>query len=361
MDERATHVSIPVAQLASLVQGIVHGDPQHLVQAARSLQEAGPHDISFIEHERNLRLLPESQAGVLVVPRAAVLRLSEADRGQRVLLEVTDPLLAFVRIVQHLHDQPAPPPVGIDPTARIDPTTQLGPDCSVLSYAVIGKNCLLGARCQIHPGVVIGDNCRLGDDVVLHPGVVIYHGTVLGHRVIVHANTVLGADGFGYRFQNGQHLKVPQLGHVEIGDDVEIGSCATIDRGTFQATRIGTGTKIDNLVMIAHNCRIGQHNLIVSQVGIAGSCVTGDFVVMAGQVGVADHVTIHDRAVVGAGSGVHSDILAGQRVLGYPCWPEREARRILMSLSNLPTVCKDVRQLKQKLGLDDKPSEKMAG
>ena len=128
---------------------------------------------------------------------------------------------------------------------------------------------------------------------------------VLGNRVIVHANAVIGADGFGYRFQDGRHVKVPQLGHVEIGDDVEIGACTTIDRGTFQATRIGAGTKIDNLVQIGHNCQIGRHNLFVSQVGIAGSCSTGDYVVMAGQVGVADHIHIGDRAVIGARSGVH--------------------------------------------------------
>src|SRR5262249_52828282 len=154
------------------------------------------------------------------------------------------------------------------------------------------ENTSLGARCHVHPHVVIGRGCKIGDDVVLYPGCVIYDGTVLGDRAIIHANAVLGADGFGYRFQAGKHVKVPELGHVEVGDDVEIGACTTIDRGTFQATRIGTGTKIDNLVMIAHNCRIGRHNMLVSQVGIAGSCNTGDHVVMAGQVGVADHVTI---------------------------------------------------------------------
>jgi UDP-3-O-[3-hydroxymyristoyl] glucosamine N-acyltransferase len=151
------------------------------------------------------------------------------------------------------------------------------------------------------------------------------------------------------------------LGHVEIEDDVEIGACATIDRGTFSATRVGQGTKIDNLVMIAHNCRLGQHNLIVSQVGIAGSCQTGDFVVLAGQVGVADHVTIHDRAVIGARSGVPSDVAAGQRMLGYPCFPERDARRIMMSMPNLPGLCKDVRQLKKHVGLEETPAEKRAG
>lgn len=344
---------VTVAQLASLVQGTVHGNALLVVEAARSLQEAGPADVTFIESERNFRAVKNTKAGVLVVPAAAVAKLRDDDRNRLTCLEVADPLLAFVRIVQHLHGEPLRPAAGVDPTAHVDPTATLGPDCSVMPFAVVGKGCVLGARCHVHPGAVIGADCKLGDDVVLYPGAVLYHGTVLGHRVTVHANAVLGADGFGYRFQNGRHAKVPQLGHVEIGDDVEIGASAAVDRGTFQATRVGRGTKIDNLVMIAHNCKIGENNLICSQVGIAGSCVTGDFVVMAGQVGVADHVTIHDRAVIGAGSGVPSDIPAGERYLGYPCWPEHEARRILVSLSSLPGLCKDVRLIKQKLGMDE--------
>lgn len=349
----ATVPHVTVAQLASLVQGTVHGNALLVVEAARSLQEAGPADVTFIEAERHLRAVKDTQAGALVVPVGAVAKLGGDARDRLTILEVADPLLAFVRIVQHLHGEPRRPASGIHPLAHVDPSATLGPDCSVMPFAVVGPGAVLGARCQIHPGAVVGPDCRLGDDDVLYPGAVLYHGTVLGHRVVVHANAVLGADGFGYRFQNGRHVKVPQLGHVEVGDDVEIGACSTVDRGTFQATRVGRGTKIDNLVMVAHNCKVGQHNLICSQVGLAGSCVTGAYVVMAGQVGVADHVTIHDRAVIGAGSGVPNDIPAGERYLGYPCWPEHEAKRILMSLSSLPGVCKDVRQIKKQLGMEE--------
>src|SRR5205807_1025225 len=183
---------------------------------------------------------------------------------------------------------------------------------------------ILGARCQVHPGAVLGRHCRLGDDVVVYPNAVLYDGTVLGSRVIIHANAVLGADGFGYRQQSGKHVKVPQLGHVEIADDVEIGACSTIDRGTFDATRVGEGTKIDNLVQIGHNCQIGRHNLLVSQVGIAGSSSTGDYVVAAGQAGIVDHVHIGQGAVIGGQSGVSKNVPAGQRVLGAPARPERE-------------------------------------
>jgi UDP-3-O-[3-hydroxymyristoyl] glucosamine N-acyltransferase len=218
-----------------------------------------------------------------------------------------------------------------------------------MAFAVIGSGTRLGQRCQIHANVVVGRDCVLGDDVVLHPGVVLYDRTVVGNRVTVHARAVLGSDGFGYRFQEGRHVKVPHLGSVEVGDDVEIGAGTTIDRGTFQATRIGEGTKIDNLVQFAHNCRIGRHNLIVSQVGIAGSSATGDYVVLAGQVGISDHVTIHDGAVIGARSAVNNDVPAGQRVLGFLGWPEREGRRILLSMPQLPGLCKDVRLLMARL------------
>ncbi len=206
---------------------------------------------------------------------------------------------------------------------------------------------------MIHSGVIIGRDCRIGDDVILYPGVVVYDDVVLGNRVIVHANAVLGADGFGYRFIQGQHVKVPHLGNVEIGDDVEIGACSTIDRGTFQATAHRRGTKIDNLVMVAHNCRIGQHNLLVSQVGMAGSCSTGNYVVLAGQVGVADHVHIGEGAVVGAGSGVPSNVGAGERLFGYPARPEAEALKIMATLGRLPELRKDLRRIKEKLGMKE--------
>ena len=183
--------------------------------------------------------------------------------------------------------------------------------------------------------------------------VVLYDDCVLGDRVVVHACAVIGADGFGYRAQKGQHIKVPQLGWVEIEEDVEIGACSTIDRGTFGPTRIGAGTKIDNLVMIGHNCQIGRHNVLCGQVGIAGSCTTGDHVVMAGQVGVADHVTVGPRVVIGAKSGVPSDIAADSHVLGYPPLPIHEQRRVFVSLRKLPELRDEMRRVKKHIGLED--------
>jgi UDP-3-O-[3-hydroxymyristoyl] glucosamine N-acyltransferase len=252
-----------------------------------------------------------------------------------------------------LQGRAEPPPHGIDPKASVHPSARIGEGASIHPFAVVGEGTVLGARCRLYPGAVVGRACRLGDDVTLYPNVVVYDGTVIGDRVIVHGNAVLGADGFGYRFHDGQHVKVPQLGHVEIGDDVEIGACTTIDRGTFQATRVGAGTKIDNLVQVGHNCQVGRHNLIVSQVGIAGSSSTGEYVVLAGQAGIVGHLHIGDRAAVGGQAGVTKDVPPGQRVLGSPATPERDQKRIMMSLEKLPEIRRDVRAIKQRLGMAD--------
>jgi UDP-3-O-[3-hydroxymyristoyl] glucosamine N-acyltransferase len=351
-------VDVTVQQLAELVQGQVHGDGSRVVQAARPLHEAGPDDITFVENERNARFLKNCRARVAVVPPSLAPRRGELGPDNAPLLtviQVNDPLTAFVTIVRYLHGCPERPPHGIDPLASVHPTARIGPGASIFSFAVVEEGAIIGARCRLFPGAFVGRNCRLGDDVTLYPHVVLYDGTILGHRVIVHANAVLGADGFGYRFQEGHHVKVPQFGSVEIGDDVEIGACTTIDRGTFQPSRVGSGTKIDNLVMIGHNCQIGRHNLLVSQVGIAGSCSTGDYVVLAGQVGVADHVHIADKAIIGARSGLFRDVGASERMLGTPARPERQTKRILLSLEHLPDLAKTVRRLAQHLTGPENP------
>jgi UDP-3-O-[3-hydroxymyristoyl] glucosamine N-acyltransferase len=343
---KGRRVSITVQQLAELVHGEVHGDGSVVITAARPLGEAQAGDVTFVEDTKHAHLLHDCPASAAVVP------LSVPANG-KVLIQVADPLSAFVTIVRHLHGRTEAPPHGIDPRAAVHPTAQVGPDATIEPFAVVGEGSVVGARCRLHSNAVVGRYCRLGDDVILYPGTVLYDGTVLGNRVIVHANAVLGADGFGYRLQGGRHVKVPQLGHVELGDDVEIGACTTIDRGTFQATRVGEGTKIDNLVQIGHNCRIGRHNLFVSQMGIAGSSSTGEYVVVAGQVGIVDHVHIGDRSLIGAKAGVTKDVPPGQRMLGAPATPERDQKRILMTLEKLPEIRRDIRHIKQHLGLDD--------
>jgi UDP-3-O-[3-hydroxymyristoyl] glucosamine N-acyltransferase len=339
-------MSASVRELAELVGGKILGEADTIVHAARPLEEAQRGDITFLEDDKHLRRLTACKASAAVVPPSVTAAAIP-------LIQVTDPLFAFISIVRHLQGLKEKEPTGIDPRASIHPTVRLGVEASVFPFACIGEGSSVGARCRIYAGAVVGRFCRLGDDITLYPHAVLYDGTILGHRVTVHANAVIGADGFGYRLHNGHHDKVPQLGHVQIGDDVEIGACTTIDRGTFQATVIGEGTKIDNLVQIGHNCKIGRHNLLVSQMGIAGSSTTGDYVVVAGQVGITDHVHLGDRVIVGAKAGVTKDVPPGLRMLGAPATPEREQKRILMTLERLPEIRRDLRRIKQQLGITD--------
>jgi UDP-3-O-[3-hydroxymyristoyl] glucosamine N-acyltransferase len=339
-------VVFTIRQLADWVGGVVHGDDTITIDSARPLSDAHAGDLTFVDGEKNLDAWKQSQAVAAVGPKGT-------PHFGKPFIEVADPLFAFSTIFLKLRGEPAPTLATIDTTARIHPTVILGEGCSVGPYAILGEGTVLGARCQIHAAAIIGRNCILGDDATVYPHVVLYDDCVLGQRVTIHANSVIGADGFGYRFQAGKHVKVPQLGNVIIGDDVEIGACTTIDRGTFTPTTIGEGTKLDNHVQIAHNCKIGKHNLLVSQVGIAGSCTTGDYVVMAGQVGVGDHINIGEHTTLGARSGVHKDIPPNSQMMGAPPRPMRDAIRILMSLDHLPEMRKDVMRIKKHLGLTE--------
>jgi UDP-3-O-[3-hydroxymyristoyl] glucosamine N-acyltransferase len=338
-------VTITVRQLAEWVQGEVLGDGDVPISNARTLGEAEAGDITFVEHEKNLPAWHSCRASAAIVPQSVPV-------NGRPLIRVPDPLMAFARVVQQLRSRPAEAGPSISPAAHIHPTAKVGRGVRVGPGATVGEGTEIGANSVLYPGAIVGRFCRIGEEVVLHPHTVLYDECVLGNRVVVHANAVIGADGFGYRAQNGQHTKVPQLGWVEIEDDVEVGACSTIDRGTFGATRVGAGTKIDNLVMIGHNCQIGKHNLLCSQVGIAGSVTTGDYVVMAGQVGVADHITIGEKVTILAKSGVPGDVPANSMILGYPALPHKETARILMSLEKLPEIRKDMVRVKKRLGME---------
>jgi len=333
--------------LAALVGGEVLGNGELVIQSARTLSEAGPGDLTFVDGDRNLGAWQSCTASAAVVPQNIPL-------NGRPLIRVADPLIAFGTIVQALRASRASPITHrIDPTAHLHPSAIVGENATIGPFVVVGEGSVIGARTQLCAGAVIGRFCTLGDDVVLHPHVVLYDDCRVGSRVTIHANAVIGADGYGYREHDGKHVKVPQIGFVEIGDDVEIGACTTIDRGTFGATRIGSGTKIDNQVMIGHNCQIGQHNLLVGQVGIAGSTTTGKNVTIAGQSGIGDHITIGDRVLIGALSGLNRDVPADSRILGTPARPIKETMRILLSIERLPGILNDVRNMKRKLGMHE--------
>jgi UDP-3-O-[3-hydroxymyristoyl] glucosamine N-acyltransferase len=335
-------VVVTVGEIAVWAGGEVVGDCATAVRAARPLGEASAGELTFVDGDRNLVAWHASPAAAAIVP----LNFPPQDRPT---VRVADPLLAFAAVVLKLRGPQSQPPTGIDPRAAVHPTAELGAGVFVGPFAVVGEGAVVGPGSAVHAGAVVGPFCRLGADVVLYPHAVIYERCVLGNRVTLHANSVVGADGYGYRLVDGRHVKVPQLSHVVIGDDVEIGAGTTIDRGTFSPTVIGEGTKLDNQVQIGHNCKIGEHNLLVSQVGIAGSCTTGDYVVMAGQAGIGDHIVIGDNVVVLAKAGVHKDIPAGTRVLGTPALPDREMAKIYMTLPKLPQMRRDLEELKARL------------
>ena len=239
------------------------------------------------------------------------------------------------------------PRLGISPLAAVHPTAQLAEDVEVHPFAVIGPEVRIARGATIHSHVCLLARCQIDEEVTIYPGAVLYEHTVVGARSVIHAGVILGAFGFGYDTIEGRHRRGDQLGYVQIGADVEIGANATIDRGTYGPTAIGEGTKIDNQVMIAHNCQIGRHNLICSQVGVAGSSSSGDYVVMAGQVGVPDHVRIGHRAVLGAKAGIMRDVPDDTTVVGIPATPEREQMARQAAFARLPDMRRQLRDLQR--------------
>jgi UDP-3-O-[3-hydroxymyristoyl] glucosamine N-acyltransferase len=331
-----------LAALAQLVRGELVGDGAVDIEGAGALADAGPRDITLVDNSLKIERAAQTAARALVVP---------ADFPRHALTKpaivADDVHQAFTAIVTHFRPPRAPRHAGISPSAAIDPQARLAADVEVHAGATIETDVEIGPGCTIHAGARIMAGCRLAERVTIFPNAVLYENTRVGARSAVHAGAVLGGNGFGYKFVDGRHVPSAQLGWVEIGSDVEIGACSTVDRGTYGPTVIGDGTKIDNLVMIAHNCRIGRHNLICSQVGIAGSTTTGDFVVMAGQVGVRDHVRIGEGAVLGAKAGVSNDIPAGAHVFGSPAIREREQKLQFAAISKLPEMRKQLRALQR--------------
>lgn len=339
-----------VAQWAEFVGGTVAEKDQAeavevTIKGAATPELAGPQDVAFLQDPRSAHRLARCRAGVLLV-RPQDAQLPEALSFRQII--IADPQTAFVRILAEVRPVRVPTR-GIAPTAVVHATAKIGEDCYVGAGACIGEDVVIGRGCDIYPGVVIGGGCQLGENVTLYPNVVLYQDCLLDDRVMIHANAIIGADGFGYRFTAGQFEKIPQLGWVHIHRDVEIGAGAAVDRGAIGPTVIGAGTKIDNMVQIAHNCQIGRHNAIAAQVGMAGSCSTGDYVRMAGQVGVADHVHMNTGCTLGAKAGVHKDIPAGETWIGIPALPEADQKRLLFSARRLPAIREDLKTLEAQV------------
>ena len=330
------------AEVAEHLQGEVQGDATASLIGFAPADRAQAGDLTFAENETFFAQAEESAATAII----ADARFSST---RKTVIRVKHPRVAFARVLALFFPDPKFAP-GIHPgavvaaSAQIDPTAHIGPHCTV------GERVRIGVNAVLESGNFVGDDSIIGDDSRLFPNAVLYARTELGQRVRIHAGTVIGSDGYGYVLDEGMHRKVPQIGQVIIGDDVEIGANVTVDRGALGATRIGRGTKIDNLVQIAHNVVIGEHCLLISQVGIAGSSKLGNYVILAGQSGLAGHLKIGNQVTVGAQSGVMTDIPDGEKWLGAPAQPDRQAKRMMLAMMQLPDLIKRVAELEKKLG-----------
>ena len=332
-----------LSKLAALVSGTVVGDGNLLIEGVAPLQNATASELTFLERADRIPLLQrKSKAGAVVVP------IDVVPDGFSVI-QVPHVLEAFETIARFF----APPREetihGISERAFVHPTAKIGTNVAVGHFAVIEEDVVLGDDVTIHSGVHIAGGCVIGEHTIIFPNTVLYRSSVVGSRCIIHSGAVIGAFGFGYDSSQGTHKLSPQIGNVVIENDVEIGANCTIDRATYGSTIIGEGTKIDNFVMIAHNCKIGKHNMLCAHTGIAGSTTTGDYVVMAGRVGVRDHVHIGDRAVIGAMSGILGDVKPEVRIVGIPATPEKEQMRIQVALQRLPEMQKEFKQMKKEV------------
>ncbi len=337
-----------LGELAALLGGEAAGDPALAVDRVEPPEEAGEGAVAVLSGRKALAAIQACRATLLVVPAGT-------EAPGRALVRVAEPrraLLALLAYFSPAEDARS----GVDPRALVDPDAEIGEGAWVGPGAVVEAGARIGARARVHPLACVGAGARVGEESVLFPGVVLYPGVSVGSRVRIHAGSVVGSDGFGYeRDAVGVQRKVPQIGTVEVADDVEIGANSCVDRATVGATRIGAGTKIDNLVQVGHNTQVGEHCCVIGQAGLSGSVKVGRFSVLAGQAGVADHVTIAEGTVVGAQAGVPSDIGPGVW-LGTPAILAKDARRVFPVLARLPELLRRLRELEERVAALSPPA-----
>jgi UDP-3-O-[3-hydroxymyristoyl] glucosamine N-acyltransferase len=328
-------------ELAQWVDGTVVGDGEIEISGVAAIEEARVGEITFIANPKYLPKLRETNASAIIVSK-------EVTQAGKPLLCVTNPHLAFAKILTLFSHKPYQPK-GIDSHTWISPTAKLGKDLTLHPFVCIGDRCSIGDRVTLYPGVYVGEDSAIGEDSILYSNVSVYSGAVIGKRVILHSGVVVGSDGFGYVKEGKKNVKIPQVGRVEIEDDVEIGANTTIDRAALGKTIIQRGVKIDNLVQVAHNVMIGEDSILCAQVGISGSTKIGNNVTLAGQVGVVDHVEIGDNVIVGAQAGVMNDLPANQAYIGTPSYPHREFLRMAAAFPKLPEMRKTLIEIEKRL------------
>ncbi|MDI6839910.1 MAG: UDP-3-O-(3-hydroxymyristoyl)glucosamine N-acyltransferase [bacterium] len=328
-----------LAEIAKLVTGKLNGDPELEVSRIARIEEAESGDITWFSHPRYRKWLNKTHASCIIVPKG----MSGASIST---IELENPSLAIAKLLQEFYPKPIPQK-GISKLVQIDATAKIGKGVSIGAFVYIGKDSVVGNRVTIFPHVYIGDNVAIGDDTHIYPNVTIEDNVVIGNRVIIYSGAVIGSDGFAYTRVKGKHERIPHCGGVILEDDVEIGALSTVDRAVIGNTIIKKGTKIDNLVHIAHNVVIGEHSIIVAQVGIAGSTRIGKNVTIAGQAGLTDHLIIGDNVVIGAQAGVTKDVRNGMTVSGYPARPHLASKKAYGLLIKLPELFKRVRRLER--------------
>ena len=328
-------------ELANIVGAELSGPGDADITGVAGVLEAAAGQITFIAGKNYLKELGQSRASAALVP-------PDIPDMHLPLLRVRNPRLAFARVIELFHAVPYSP-LGISDKAIVGRNVVIGSEPSIHPFAVIDDDARIGDRVTLYPGVHVGRGSVIGDDSIVYSNVSIREGIRIGKRAIIHGGAVIGSDGFGFVTDGGKHHKIPQVGGVVIEDDVEIGANCAIDRATLGKTMVKKGTKIDNLVQIAHNDTIGEHCLIAGQTGISGSCAIGDHVILAGGVGIADHISIGNGAIVAARSGVIKDIQAGQVVAGYYTMPLRDWLKVQTVLPKLPELSKQVNDLKKEI------------
>lgn len=335
-------MTFSAADIARHLGAEVMGDAGVALTGFASADTARAGDLTFAENEDYFRRAEQSAASAILVPGGFT-------SPKKTLLRVVNARVAFVKVLPLFFPEPKVAP-GVHPTAviaasaRVDAGAHIGPLC------VVGERAQIGAGCVLDGGDHVGADCVLGEETRLFPNVTVYPRTQIGRRVRIHSGAVIGADGFGYVFNEGRHLKVPQIGMVVIHDDVEIGANVTIDRGALGATVIGQGTKIDNLVQIAHNVVLGEHCILCGQSGVSGSTKVGNYTTLAGQAGLAGHLKIGSNVTVAGQSGVMNDIPDGEKWLGAPAQPDKQMKRILIAAQRLPELLRRVAELEERLG-----------
>jgi UDP-3-O-[3-hydroxymyristoyl] glucosamine N-acyltransferase len=325
------------------VGGRFEGDPDLLVTALAPLDGAAPSEMAFLAAKRYLRFVADSEAGSFLVSEAM-----EAYVATRARVVVKEPYRALIPLLERLHPR-SERPACVHPTAVVGQDVRLGAGVGVGPYAVLEEGVEVGDGSRVGAHAVVGEGCRIGRDCTLHPHVVLYPRTELGDRVIVHSGTVLGSDGFGYAWFDGAHQRIPHVGRVLLGDDVEIGAVTAVDRGTIGDTVVEEGVKVDNLVQIAHNVRVGAHSLLAGMAGVSGSTRIGKGVWVGGQVGIIDHLDVGDGAKLTAGSRVLRDVRPGETLSGYPARPHREELARQAHLSRLTKLMERVSALEARV------------